>query len=116
MALIASDIAAALDGLLFRPSWLLEEADDVGPALELYRTPALGFADLLDRCREPPRRSNANWFTFRTARLAPSAGGGACQGLGSILLSGLSRLHRCLCFRVIGLSVRCPSSPSRAPA
>jgi len=42
-----SDIAAALDGLLFATELVLEEADDVGPALELYRIDGFGFADLL---------------------------------------------------------------------
>jgi predicted nucleic-acid-binding protein len=42
-----SDIAAALDGLLSATELVLEEADDVGPALELYRTAGFGFADLM---------------------------------------------------------------------
>ena len=42
-----TDIATALDGLLSARELLLEDADDIGPALELYRNEGFGFADLM---------------------------------------------------------------------
>ncbi|MCR9126856.1 MAG: hypothetical protein NXH82_12105 [Rhodobacteraceae bacterium] len=42
-----SDIAAAIDGLLSATELMIEAADDVGPALELYRTERFGFSDLM---------------------------------------------------------------------
>jgi predicted nucleic-acid-binding protein len=42
-----SEIAGALDGLLSATELQIEAADDVGPALELYRTDGFGFADLM---------------------------------------------------------------------
>ncbi|MGO4917510.1 PIN domain-containing protein [Pseudogemmobacter sp. W21_MBD1_M6] len=42
-----SEIAAAIDGLLSATELLVEAADDIGPALELYRTNGFGFADLM---------------------------------------------------------------------
>ena len=41
------EIAGALDGLLTSIELVIEGADDVGPALELYRNEAFGFADLM---------------------------------------------------------------------
>jgi len=41
------EIAAALDGLLSATELEIEAADDVGPALELYRQDGFGFADLM---------------------------------------------------------------------
>ena len=42
-----TDIATALDGLLSARELLLEDADDIGPALERYRNEDFGFADLM---------------------------------------------------------------------
>jgi predicted nucleic-acid-binding protein len=42
-----ADIAAAFDGLLSATELLIEDADDIGPALELYRNDGFGFADLM---------------------------------------------------------------------
>ena len=42
-----TDIATALDGLLSARELLLEDADDIGPALERYRNEGFGFADLM---------------------------------------------------------------------
>lgn len=42
-----TDIATALDGLLSARELLLEDADDIGPALEFYRNEGFGFADLM---------------------------------------------------------------------
>jgi predicted nucleic-acid-binding protein len=41
------EIAGALDGLLSAIELHIEAADDVGPALELYRKDGFGFADLM---------------------------------------------------------------------
>lgn len=41
------EIAAALDGLLSATELLIEAADEVGPALEVYRNEGFGFADLM---------------------------------------------------------------------
>jgi predicted nucleic-acid-binding protein len=41
-----AEIAGALDGLLASTELVIEGADDVGPALELYRNEGFGFADL----------------------------------------------------------------------
>ena len=42
-----AEIAIALDGLLAATELLIERADEVGPALELYRNDGFGFADLM---------------------------------------------------------------------
>lgn len=42
-----AEIATALDGLLAATELQIEAADDVGPALELYRNDGFGFADLM---------------------------------------------------------------------
>jgi predicted nucleic-acid-binding protein len=42
-----ANIATAFDGLLSARELLLEDADDIGPALELYRNEGFGFADLM---------------------------------------------------------------------
>lgn len=42
-----SEIGAAIDGLLSATELEIEAADDVGPALELYRANGFGFADLM---------------------------------------------------------------------
>ena len=42
-----TDIAAAFDGLLSATELLIEDADDIGLALELYRNDGFGFADLM---------------------------------------------------------------------
>lgn len=42
-----AEIAGALDGLLASTELMIEGADDVGPALELYRNDGFGFADLM---------------------------------------------------------------------
>lgn len=42
-----AEIAGALDGLLASTELVIEGADQVGPALELYRTDGFGFADLM---------------------------------------------------------------------
>jgi predicted nucleic-acid-binding protein len=42
-----ADIAAAFDGLLSATELLIEDADDIGLALELYRNDGFGFADLM---------------------------------------------------------------------
>jgi predicted nucleic-acid-binding protein len=42
-----ADIAAAFDGLLSATELLIEDADDIGPALELYRNDGFGFADVM---------------------------------------------------------------------
>jgi predicted nucleic-acid-binding protein len=42
-----AEIAGALDGLLSAIELQIEAADDVGPALELYRKHGFGFADLM---------------------------------------------------------------------
>ncbi len=41
------EIASAIDGLLSSSELILEAADDVGPALDLYRSEGFGFADLM---------------------------------------------------------------------
>lgn len=41
------EIASAIEGLLSSSELILEAADDVGPALNLYRSEGCGFADLL---------------------------------------------------------------------
>ena len=42
-----TDIAAAFDGLLSATELLIEDADDIGLALKLYRNDGFGFADLM---------------------------------------------------------------------
>jgi predicted nucleic-acid-binding protein len=42
-----AEISGALDGLLSSIELLIEAADDVGPALECYRSDGFGFADLM---------------------------------------------------------------------
>lgn len=42
-----AEIAGALDGLLASTELTIEGADEVGPALELYRNDGFGFADLM---------------------------------------------------------------------
>ena len=42
-----ADIAAAFDGLLSATELLIEDADDIGLALELYCNDGFGFADLM---------------------------------------------------------------------
>ena len=42
-----SEIAGALDALLSSTELVIEGADDVGPALDLYRNDGFGFADLM---------------------------------------------------------------------
>jgi predicted nucleic-acid-binding protein len=42
-----ADIAAAFDGLLSATELLIEDADDIGSALELYRNDGFGFADVM---------------------------------------------------------------------
>jgi predicted nucleic-acid-binding protein len=42
-----AEIAIALDGLLAATELLIERADEVGPALELYRNDGFGFSDLM---------------------------------------------------------------------
>ena len=42
-----ADIAAAFDGFLSATELLIEDADDIGLALELYRNDGFGFADLM---------------------------------------------------------------------
>ncbi|MGY6537232.1 MAG: PIN domain-containing protein [Pararhodobacter sp.] len=42
-----AEIAGALDGLLASTELVIEGADEVGPALELYRNDGFGFADLM---------------------------------------------------------------------
>jgi len=42
-----ADIAAAFDGLLSATELLIEDADDIGLMLELYRNDGFGFADLM---------------------------------------------------------------------
>lgn len=42
-----TEIATALDGLLATTELQIEGADQVGPALELYRNEGFGFADLM---------------------------------------------------------------------
>lgn len=41
------EIAAALDGLLAATELLIESADDLGLAIELYRNDGYGFADMM---------------------------------------------------------------------
>lgn len=41
------EIAAALDGLLTSTELQIEESDDAGSAVELYRNDGFGFADLM---------------------------------------------------------------------
>jgi predicted nucleic-acid-binding protein len=42
-----ADIAAAFGGLLSATELLIEDADDIGPALELYRNDGFGFFDVM---------------------------------------------------------------------
>lgn len=42
-----AEIAGALDRLLASTELVIEEGDQVGPALELYRNDGFGFADLM---------------------------------------------------------------------
>ena len=42
-----SAISGAIDGLLSATELVIEAADDVGPALEVYRAEGFGFADLM---------------------------------------------------------------------
>jgi predicted nucleic-acid-binding protein len=45
--LARAEIAGALDGLLTSTELVIEGADEIGPALELYRNDGFGFADLM---------------------------------------------------------------------
>ena len=66
-----SDIAAALDGLLSAIELVIEAADDVGQAVERYRTEGFGFADLM--IAAAARRAGARelvTFDRKAARLA----------------------------------------------
>lgn len=42
-----AEIAGALDGLMASTELIIEGADDIGPALELYRNDGFGFANLM---------------------------------------------------------------------
>jgi len=64
------EIASAIDGLLSSSELILEAADDVGPALDLYRSEGFGFADLM--IAAAARRLGASevvTFDRRAARL-----------------------------------------------
>jgi len=64
------EIAGALDGLLASTELVIEGADQVGPALELYRNDGFGFADLM--IAAAARRAGASelvTFDRKAARL-----------------------------------------------
>ena len=65
-----SEVAAALDGLLSATELVIEAADVVGPALEIYRNEGFGFADLMIAAAAQ-RSGAAELVTFdrRAARL-----------------------------------------------
>ncbi|WP_111735376.1 PIN domain-containing protein [Roseovarius amoyensis] len=65
-----SEIAGALDGLLSSTELVIEGADEVGPALELYRNDGFCFADLM--IAAAARRAGASelvTFDRKAARL-----------------------------------------------
>lgn len=65
-----AEITAALDGLLAATELQIEGADQVGPALELYRNEGFGFADLM--IAAAARRAGASelvTFDRKVARL-----------------------------------------------
>lgn len=65
-----AEIAGALDGLLASTELVIEGADDIGPALELYRNDGFGFADLM--IAAAARRADASevvTFDRKAARL-----------------------------------------------
>ena len=65
-----AEIASALDGLLASTELVIEGADEVGPALELYRNDGFGFADLM--IAAAARRAGASelvTFDRKAARL-----------------------------------------------
>ena len=65
-----AEIAGALDGLLAATELVIEGADDIGPALELYRNDGFGFADLM--IAAAARRAGASevvTFDRKAARL-----------------------------------------------
>jgi predicted nucleic-acid-binding protein len=65
-----SEIAGALDGLLASTELVIEGADNIGPALELYRNDGFGFADLM--IAAAARRAGASevvTFDRKAARL-----------------------------------------------
>jgi predicted nucleic-acid-binding protein len=65
-----AEIAGALDGLLTSTELVIEGADEVGPAVELYRNDGFGFADLM--IAAAARRAGASelvTFDRRAARL-----------------------------------------------
>lgn len=65
-----AEIAGALDGLLTSTELVIEGADEVGPAVELYRNDGFGFADLM--IAGAARRAGASelvTFDRRAARL-----------------------------------------------
>ena len=68
-----AEIAGALDGLLASTELIIEGADDIGPALELYRNDGFDFADLM--IAAAARRAVAREFvTFdRKAARLPGA-------------------------------------------
>lgn len=65
-----AEIVGALDGLLASTELTIEGADEVGPALELYRNDGFGFADLM--IAAAARRAGASelvTFDRKAARL-----------------------------------------------
>ncbi len=53
-----SEIARVLEGLLSASELIIEEADDVGPILQLYETKGFGFSDLM--IRQAARRAGSD--------------------------------------------------------
>ena len=65
-----AEIAEALDGLLASTDLVIEGADQVGPALELYRKEGFGFADLMiDAAARRAGASVVVTFDRKAARL-----------------------------------------------
>ena len=65
-----AEIAGALDGLLASTELIIEGADDIGPALELFRNDGFDFADLM--IAAAARRAGASelvTFDRKAARL-----------------------------------------------
>lgn len=65
-----AEIAEVLDGLLASTDLVIEGADQVGPALELYRKEGFGFADLMiDAAARRAGASVVVTFDRKAARL-----------------------------------------------
>ena len=64
-----AEIAGALDGMIASTDLVTEGADEIGPALELYRNDGFGFADLMIAAARRARASKLPTFDRKAARL-----------------------------------------------